>query len=255
MVSTVVVVPQDTVEAHIDAIGKAAIGDAVSASRTRADCGEAKRILGERHKFYRAKTAFYVQADSLAELNRRTNQARSTLLNYHFRAIAVKDDVKALDNFLLNLPMVYDPDQDRQEGWRQAQLTVTQHIAGLVDDAHLQQRQGPTLHRRDGPPGEMALVNGIDVPLSINRPLGADTDGIARGVLHRAPREWLHPISPHMSETWPTLTTTTIYMGTPVGWPRVAQDRSRPATNRTSPWRSWRTSAIGRDSSLPAWLP
>ncbi len=27
--------------------------------------------------------------------------------------------------------MVFDPDQDRQEGWRQAQLTVTQHIANM----------------------------------------------------------------------------------------------------------------------------
>ena len=131
MVSTVVVVPQDTVEAHIEAISKAAIGDAASAARTRSDCLEAKKILGERHKFYRARYAFYVKADSIAELNRLTNQARSILLNHHFRAIAVKDDIKALDNFILNLPMVYDPDQDRREGWRQAQLTVTQHIANL----------------------------------------------------------------------------------------------------------------------------
>lgn len=131
MVSTTVVVPQDTVELHIEAIDKAAIGDSAAAARTKSDCSEAKKILGERHKFYRAKFAFYVKAGSIEQLNRATNQARATLLNYHFRAIAIKDDVKALDNFITNLPMVYDADKDRAEGWQQAQLTLVQHLANL----------------------------------------------------------------------------------------------------------------------------
>ncbi len=131
MVSTVVIVPQDTVELHIEAIERAAIGDSVASSRTRTDCEQGKRIMGERHKFYRAKYAFYLKADGLDELNRATNRARAILLNYGFRAVAVKDDIKALDNFITNLPMVYNPDRDRREGWRQAQLTVVQHIANL----------------------------------------------------------------------------------------------------------------------------
>ena len=131
MVTTTVVVPQDTVELHIEAIDKAAIGDSAAAARTKSDCREAKKILGERHKFYRSRFAFYVRAQSTERLNRITNQARAILLNYNFRAIAIKDDVKALDNFITNLPMNYDADKDRQEGWRQAQLMLVQHTANL----------------------------------------------------------------------------------------------------------------------------
>jgi len=131
MVQTVVIVPQDTVESHIEAIDKSAIGESAGASRTKSDCNEAKKILGERHKFYRVKYAFYLKSESVDSLNRMTNAARAVLLGYNFRAIAVKDDIKALDNFIINLPMNYDPDSDRREGWRQAQLAVVQHIANL----------------------------------------------------------------------------------------------------------------------------
>lgn len=132
MVSTIVVVPQDTVEQHIDRITAAAKGDESAASRTRADCGKAKEILGDKHKFYRASFAFYIKADNLKELNRASNRARSLLLNYQYRAVAVKDDMKALDNFLVNLPMVYNANEDRQQNWRAAQLTVVQHLANMT---------------------------------------------------------------------------------------------------------------------------
>ena len=131
MVSTIVFVPQDTVESHIDAIAKAAIGDASDSARTKLDCATAKDIMGKRHKMYRASYAFYVNATSIEDLNRITNQARSVLLRHGFRAIAPRDDVCALDNYLLHLPMVYNPDLDRQNGWRHAQLTWVQHIANI----------------------------------------------------------------------------------------------------------------------------
>ena len=131
MVSTVVFVPQDTVEIHIDAISKAAIGDASDSARTKQDCHTAKEIMGKRHKMYRASYAFYINATSTEDLNRATNKARSVLLRHGFRAIAPGDDVCALDNYLMNLPMAYKPDLDRQHNWRHAQLTWVQHIANI----------------------------------------------------------------------------------------------------------------------------
>lgn len=131
MVSTIVVVPQDTVEQHIDRITVAAKGDESAAMRTRADCVAAKEILGEKHKLYRASFAFYIKADNLKALNRATNKARSLLLSYQYRAVAIKDDMKSLDNFVLNLPMVYDANEDRVQNWRVAQLTVVQHLANM----------------------------------------------------------------------------------------------------------------------------
>ena len=130
-VTTLVPVPQDTVDAHVDRIASSATGESADAIRARADCRAAKEIMGERHKLYRLGVAFYLRAPSLDDLARRTAEARTVLLRHGFRAIAPKDDVRALDNYLLHLPMAYDPDIDRQAGWRQTRLAWVQHAANV----------------------------------------------------------------------------------------------------------------------------
>ena len=130
-VSTIVVIPQDTLDIHIDAIDAAAIGDNSESVQVRKDCDKAREILGLRHKMYRAQYAVYLRADTLRQLDEYTNAVRSRLLNYGFRAIAPRDDYTALDAAIRNLPMVYDADRDAREGWRGAQITVVQHIANL----------------------------------------------------------------------------------------------------------------------------
>ncbi len=130
-VTTLVPVPQDTVDAHVDRIASSATGEAADAIRARADCRAAKEIMGERHKLYRLGVAFYLRAPSMDDLARRTAEARTVLLRHGFRAIAPKDDVRALDNYLLHLPMAYDPDADRQAGWRQTRLAWVQHAANV----------------------------------------------------------------------------------------------------------------------------
>ena len=130
-VTTLVPVPQDTVDGHVDRIAASATGESADALRARADCRTAKEIMGERHKLYRLGVAFHLRAPSLAELDARTAAARTVLLRHGFRAIAPKDDVRALDNFLLHLPMAYDPDVDRRAGWRQTRLAWVQHAANV----------------------------------------------------------------------------------------------------------------------------
>ncbi len=130
-VSTMVVIPQDTLEGHIDGIDNSAIGDNSDSTQVRKDCEKAREILGERHKFYRAQYAVYVKGEGVAVLDKRTSEVRSLLLNYGFRAVSLKDDFTALDNVIRNLPMVYDAGRDAREGWRGAQLMLVQHIANL----------------------------------------------------------------------------------------------------------------------------
>jgi|TARA_R110000868_G_scaffold130701_3_gene340504 conjugative transfer ATPase len=130
-VSTQVVIPQDTLEAHIQAMDASAIGDNADSAQVRKDCDTAREILASRQKFYRAQYAVYVRGDSVTQLNERTTALRARLLNYGFRAIAPRDDFTALDAAIRNLPMVYDPAQDAKEGWRGAQITLVQHMANL----------------------------------------------------------------------------------------------------------------------------
>ena len=130
-VTTLVPVPQDTVDGHIDRIASSATGESADAVRARADCRAAREIMGERHKLCRLGFAFYLRAPSVEDLAQRAAEARTVLLRHGFRAIASKDDVRALDNCLLHLPMAYDPDVDRQAGWRQTRLAWVQHAANV----------------------------------------------------------------------------------------------------------------------------
>jgi len=129
--TTLVPVPQDGVDAQVDRIAASATGDSAEAVRARADAARAKEIMGERHKLYRHAAAFYLRAPSLEELTRRTNDARTVLVRHGFRVIAPRDDVRALDNYLLFLPMAYEPDADRRAGWRHTRLAWVQHAANL----------------------------------------------------------------------------------------------------------------------------
>lgn len=129
MVQTIVVVPQDTVETHIAEIDRASFGDGSSSSQTRLDCETARTILGNRHKLYRAANCLYLFAKSIDALDSETNKARATLLQYGYKAVAVKDDKEALSNYMTFLPMAYEPDVDRMNNWPKAQLTWVQHIA------------------------------------------------------------------------------------------------------------------------------
>lgn len=131
MASTIVVTPNDTVELHIDQIDSSAIGTSTDASRTKADCAEAKSIMGERHKMYRAAYSFYIRSTSMRDLNVKTNKARAVLLAHGFRAVSVKDDIRSLDNYISGLPMVYDASADKSSGWRLTNLMWVQHIANL----------------------------------------------------------------------------------------------------------------------------
>lgn len=128
-VSTVVFIPQDSLENHIDDIERSAIGENSSSAQVRQSCAEAREILGKRHKIYRAKYSVYVRGNDIKTLNKRTGDVRSLLLLYGFDAIAINKDLTALDNVVGNLPMVYDAARDAKEGWRGAQLTLVQHIA------------------------------------------------------------------------------------------------------------------------------
>ncbi len=164
-VTTLVPVPQDTVDAHVDRIAASATGESADAIRARADCHVAKEIMGERHKLYRLGVAFYLRAPSMEELNRRTARARTVLLRHGFRAVAPKDDVRALDNFLLHLPMAYEPDADKAAGWRRTRLAWVQHAANvwpLFGRSTGTGRPGLSFFNRGGEPLVFDPLNKLD---------------------------------------------------------------------------------------------
>ena len=130
--TTLVPLPQDLVDAHIDRVSASAKGASVAALRAREDCEAAKAAMSSRQKMFRSGAAFYLRARSAAELDRATDQARTLLLRYGFRVVAPFDNLRALDAYLAHLPMAYDPERDRRGGWRYAKINMAQHIANLL---------------------------------------------------------------------------------------------------------------------------
>ena len=130
--TTLVPLPQDLVDAHIDRVAASAKGSSVAALRAREDCAAAKAAMSSRQRMFRSGAAFYLRARSVAELDRATDQARTLLLRYGFRVVAPFDNLRALDAYLAHLPMAYDPERDRKNGWRYAKINMAQHIANLL---------------------------------------------------------------------------------------------------------------------------
>ena len=130
--TTLVPLPQDLVDAHIDRVAASAKGSSVAALRAREDCEAAKAAMSTRQRMFRSGAAFYLRARSVAELDRATDQARTLLLRYGFRVVAPFDNLRSLDAYLAHLPMAYDPERDRRSGWRYAKINMAQHIANLL---------------------------------------------------------------------------------------------------------------------------
>lgn len=126
---TMVGVPQDRLEAHLNLIESRAVGEGLEARLARKDVQTAKDFLLGSQKLYRLQLAFYVRGRDLAELDRRTNEIASVLLAHDLEPVAPNDDPVGLDHYVLNLPMVYDATLDRGPLGR---LAFTQHIANLV---------------------------------------------------------------------------------------------------------------------------
>ena len=130
--TTLVPLPQDLVDAHIDRVANSAKGASVEALRAREDCDAAKAAMSSRQKMFRSGYAFYLRARTVAELDRATDAARTLLLRYGFRVVAPFDNLRGLDAYLAHLPMAYDPERDRRNGWRYAKINMAQHIADLL---------------------------------------------------------------------------------------------------------------------------
>lgn len=130
MALTFVVIPQDQLEGRINLIAQRSVGEGIEARQARQDAETVKDYLVTDHKLYRMHLAFYVGGKDLEDLRDKTNQLCGVLLSHDLEPIAETDDPIGLDNYLLNLPMVYDPWLDKH--CRRGRLAFAQHIANLA---------------------------------------------------------------------------------------------------------------------------
>ncbi|MFG0410054.1 conjugative transfer ATPase [Pseudomonas sp. FYR_11] len=163
MCLTLVVNPQDALEAHLNHLSRKSVGDTLASEQTRADVQEARALIGSAHKLYRGSLAFYLRGESLADLDARGVQLANVLLNAGLQPVREEDEVGPLSSYQRWLPCVFDPAQDKRQWY--SQLMFAQHIANLSPVWGRSQgtgHPGITFFNRGGGPITFDPLNRLD---------------------------------------------------------------------------------------------
>jgi len=127
---TMIVTPQDTLEAHLNQLAKKSVGDTVDSEQTRQDVHSARSLIGSAHKLYRASVAFYLRGDDVAQLDARTLQLNNVMLNAGLQPVRDEHEVAPLNSYLRWLPGVFNPGAKNADWY--TQLMFAQHVANLA---------------------------------------------------------------------------------------------------------------------------
>lgn len=160
---TMVVTPQDILEAQLNKLGKKAVGETLASEQARQDINSARSIIGSSHKLYKGSIAFYIRGKDLHELDARSLQLNNVLLNNGIQPVRDEDEVAPLNSYIRWMPCCFDPN-DKNAGWY-IQLMFAQHIANLSPVWGRSQgtgNPGLTLFNRGGGTVMFDPLNGLD---------------------------------------------------------------------------------------------
>jgi len=129
MCLTIVITPQDTLEAHLNYLAKKSVGDTLASEQARADVRQARSLIGSSHKLYRGSLVFYLRGKDQEELDQRDLQLCNVMLGAGLQPVRDEDEVAPLNSYLRWLPCVFDPDRDKRHWY--SQLLFAQHAANL----------------------------------------------------------------------------------------------------------------------------
>ncbi len=127
---TMVVTPQDTLEAHLNYLAKKSVGETLASEQTKDDVADARKLIGSSHKLYRSAVAFYLRGKDQAQLEARELALANVMLGAGLQPVREEDEVAPLNSYLRWLPCVYDPNKDKKQWY--TQLMFAQHIANIA---------------------------------------------------------------------------------------------------------------------------
>jgi len=127
---TLVITPQDILEAQLNHLARKAVGDTLASEQTRHDVQQARGLIGCSHKLFRGALTFYLRGRDEAELNARGLQLGNALLGAGLQPVREEDEVAPLNTYLRWLPCVYDPALDKRQWF--TQLMFAQHATNLA---------------------------------------------------------------------------------------------------------------------------
>lgn len=130
MCITLVVTPQDLLEADFNRLDKKSVGGTVDSEQTRKDLHQVRSILGSAHKLYRAAIAFYVKGNTLSQLEERASALANVLFSAGLQPVRDEDEVAPCDSYLRWLPCKFNTALDTRKVY--TRLFFAQHVANLL---------------------------------------------------------------------------------------------------------------------------
>ena len=131
---TITVKPQDQIVEHLQRINKKSVGDAPEAMLAREDTEIALRQIAEGNGLYPVELGWYVRAPDAETLRYRVTLLKAKLVANDLQVVDERGDPVALDSWIRNLPMNYDPALDRS-AWaarRRSRMMYGRHVANLL---------------------------------------------------------------------------------------------------------------------------
>ncbi|GAB1659147.1 conjugative transfer ATPase [Mannheimia haemolytica] len=131
MAITIVIHPQDKLEAHLEKISGRAVGENFESKYLKEDCKTVQAYLKEGHKLYQAALAFYVRGKDEKELRNRSRELRTILLSNNLEPVKENSEIAPLNSYLRWLPMNFNPQMDARSHYYTKYYFV-QHLANLL---------------------------------------------------------------------------------------------------------------------------
>lgn len=126
---TLVVQPQDRLEANFASLSRNSMGENVESLRAREDAATARTYLGNKHKLYRAAITLLIKGKDEDALSKRYLDLSSKLLNCGLEPVNPEHDIGPLSTYMRALPMCFNPQHDRHNWY--TRLMFVQHFACL----------------------------------------------------------------------------------------------------------------------------
>lgn len=161
---TLVITPQDVLEAHLEKLARKSVGDNQASKLTREAVEDAGKLIGRKHKLYRGSVAFYLSGKDEQQLNSRSMELTNALLGAGMEPVSPRDEVAPLNSYLRWLPANFDVNQKHALDWY-AQMMLAQHVANLSPvwgRASGTGNPGITLFNRGGAPLTFDPFNKLD---------------------------------------------------------------------------------------------
>ncbi|MEE4140051.1 conjugative transfer ATPase [Pseudomonas viridiflava] len=188
---TLVITPQDVLEAHLEKLARKSVGDNTASAMTREAVDNARKLIGREHKLYRGSVAFYLKGRDEAQLTSRSMQLTNALLSAGMEPVASDDEVAPLNSYLRWLPGNFDVTQKRAMDWY-VQMMLVQHVANLCPvwgrsggTGH----PGITLFNRGGAPLTFDPLNKLDRQMNAHMflfgPTGAGKSATLNNLLNQ----------------------------------------------------------------------